>query len=115
MSTNDIKLSDSSIALIAKALQVALLTGTDVVDNLRLMRFELKDDMISPTEEYSESFDKNVNVMVQQAIDLMDKMEVEVEDEDDLEAIYTCPLDGADFEPEDYEEESKDEVDVDNW
>ena len=31
------KLSDDTIAHIAKTLQVALITGTDIVDNLRIM------------------------------------------------------------------------------
>ena len=38
------KLSDETIGQIAKLVQLAILTGTDVVDNLRLMRVTLSDE-----------------------------------------------------------------------
>jgi len=58
------KLSDSAIAQIAKALQLAILTGTDVVDNLRLMRFMLEEDELHPEKNYMENFDTNLQRML---------------------------------------------------
>ena len=61
--TNNLVLSDEAIGIIAKALQVSILTGTDVVDNLRMMRFELTSSGLAPTSEYLENFDKNKNCL----------------------------------------------------
>ncbi|MAI58926.1 MAG: hypothetical protein CML56_08115 [Rhodobacteraceae bacterium] len=57
------KLSDETIAQIAKLVQLAILTGTDVVDNLRLMRVtpsEGSADVLDPTAEYLEVFESNI-------------------------------------------------------
>jgi hypothetical protein len=65
--SNSLKMDDNSIAMIAKLLQVALLTGTDIVDNLRTMRFELGDgDLLLPTAEFVENFDKNLQRMAEE-------------------------------------------------
>ena len=58
------KLSDSAIAQIAKLLQVALLTGTDVVDNLRTMELTVAEDLLEPTPEFLEQNEKNVRSML---------------------------------------------------
>lgn len=59
------RMNDESIAMIAKLLQVALLTGTDVVDNIRTMRFEVSDDdSLVPTAEYVENFNNNLEKML---------------------------------------------------
>lgn len=55
------KLSDEVIGEIAKQLQVAILTGTDVVDNLRLIELETRDDdSLYLTEAYSEVSEQNI-------------------------------------------------------
>ena len=61
------KLSDESIGQIAKILQVAILTGTDIVDNLRLVEFENVDNELFLTEDYRQRFDDNLSVMLQNA------------------------------------------------
>ena len=38
------QLHDNSISHIAKIVQLAILTGTDIVDNLRAMQFEITED-----------------------------------------------------------------------
>ena len=38
-------MTDETIAQIAKVLQVAILTGTDIVDNLRTVRFNVNNDI----------------------------------------------------------------------
>jgi len=69
MSDNTIKLGDDSIGIIARALQVAILSGTDVVDNLRIIRFELDDlNFLHPTDEYLSEFDKSVETMMEEAV-----------------------------------------------
>lgn len=58
------KLSDKAIGQIAKLLQVAILTGTDVVDNLRVIEFEVEDNLLIPTAEFLERIDSNVAGML---------------------------------------------------
>lgn len=62
------KLSDSLIAQVAKSLQIALLTGTDIVDNLRLIRVEVDGDQIVTSEKSKEAFDQGIARMME-AID----------------------------------------------
>jgi hypothetical protein len=59
------KLSDNTIAQVAKLLQVALLTGTDIVDNLRTLRLTLNGDTLEPDAEYLANFENNLNKMVE--------------------------------------------------
>jgi hypothetical protein len=61
------RLSDQTIGQIAKLLQIALLTGTDIVDNLRTIRLYADDggEFLDPTPDYLESFDKNLNKMIE--------------------------------------------------
>lgn len=52
------KLTDDSISQLVRVLQLAMLTGTDIVDNMRQMRFvENEDQMISPDPAYVEEFE----------------------------------------------------------
>ena len=63
------KLSDETIGQIAKLVQLEILTGTDVVDNLRLMRVTLSDegsDTLDPTVEYLEVFESNLQKLQDQ-------------------------------------------------
>ena len=125
MSDNkELRLTDEAIGLIAKAIQVAMLTGTDVVDNLRMMTFELSGTSLSPTREYVENFDKNVDSMILEAVEIMNNIDMnDLEDDDEIEnpppepSMYTSPLDG----PAEDElqlalgDSGKTEVDVDEW
>ena len=54
------KLSDNSISQMVRALQVALLTGTDVTDNFRQMRFVLEDDVLEPDPDYTKNFEEGI-------------------------------------------------------
>ena len=58
------KLPDTSIAQIAKCLQVAILTGTDVVDNLRQLEFEVTVNDIDISPECLENFKTNIDKML---------------------------------------------------
>ena len=58
-------LSDTAIAHIAKVLQVAILTGTDISDNLR--QFELTEDSngnLTVSEDYTAIFNNNLEKMM---------------------------------------------------
>ena len=58
-------LHDSTIGHIAKLIQMALLTGTDIVDHLRMMSLETSDEgSLRLTNDYQDKFDGNINDMV---------------------------------------------------
>ena len=61
------KLSDNSIAQLVRVLQVALLTGTDITDNLRLMRFVEDEGVLNLDPEYQDLFDKNLQKLADDA------------------------------------------------
>jgi len=61
------KLNDEAIGQIAKILQVAILTGTDVVDNLRQVEFIEVDEQLCLTEDYKTQFEKNLSKMIDEA------------------------------------------------
>ena len=60
-------LSDEVIGQIAKTLQVAILTGTDVVDHLRLMKLQDVGSTLHLTEEYKEYFEDTISSMLKKA------------------------------------------------
>ena len=64
---NALKFSDEVVAQVAKSLQVAILTGTDVVDNFRQFELEVRDDKVYLTENYKKNFDNNVEKLVKEA------------------------------------------------
>ena len=64
MSDKTYSLSDSAIAQVAKVLQVAILTGTDITDNLRLMRFVEEEGTLILQKEYEETFHENLDRML---------------------------------------------------
>ncbi len=60
------RLSDETIGQIAKLLQVAIITGTDIVDNLRTIRLRVGDgEQLEPTPDYIENFERNLNKMIE--------------------------------------------------
>ena len=61
-----LKLDDSVIANIAKAVQIAILTGTDIVDNLRMMNLEIDKtgEKLVLNSEYESQFKNNINKML---------------------------------------------------
>ena len=77
MSSLEYKLSDEFIAQTAKLIQMAILTGTSIVDNLRLVRVTASDDgtEIVLTPEYKEYFEKSVGQLVSEAESLKEEMQ----------------------------------------
>ena len=61
------KLHDEVIGQIAKILQVALLTGTDVVDNLRTIDLTRHDGVLCLTKSYKNQFETNLEKMISEA------------------------------------------------
>ena len=61
------RLSDNSISQLVRVLQLALLTGTDITDNLRTMRFVDEDGILDPDPEYSENFENNLERLREEA------------------------------------------------
>lgn len=60
------KLSDQVIAEICRQLQVALITGTDVVDNLRLIRLEEDNGELNLTSDYAANAEANIQKMLEE-------------------------------------------------
>jgi len=60
------KLDDEVIAHIAKILQIAILSGTDVTDGLRMMRLFEEDGLLFLEDEYNNNFDENIDRMLDQ-------------------------------------------------
>ena len=61
------KFDDSVLSTIAKTLQIALLTGTDIVDNLRLIEVqENKEGVLSITPNYNSQFEHWIAKMLEE-------------------------------------------------
>jgi hypothetical protein len=70
------KLSDEFIGQVAKLVQLALLTGTNVVDNLRLVRVAASDDgEVVLAAEYKDYF----NASLSQMLDEVDSLKTEMQ------------------------------------
>ncbi len=67
------KLSDSAIAQIAKVLQVAILTGTDITDNLRLIKFVSNEGVLDLESEYEKTFNNNLEAMISEVQELVEE------------------------------------------
>lgn len=63
------KLSDNVIAQVARILQVAIISGTDIVDNLRLVRLQADGEELQLTPEYEETFEDNIQSMLAEVED----------------------------------------------
>lgn len=69
MSNEQLKLSDEVISQIAKLVQLAILSGTDVVDHLRLMRVVSDEDDVSSlvlSDEYRQIAEDQIQAMLSQ-------------------------------------------------
>ena len=64
------KLNDEVIAHIAKLLQIAILTGTDIVDNLRMVRLQEEDNELFLNDDYAKQSDDNIAKMLAEVTEL---------------------------------------------
>lgn len=68
-------LSDKSIGHLMQLLQLALLTGTDIMDHLRMFEVEVDaEGKLVPTERYKTAFDQNIEKLVEDADRLAQEM-----------------------------------------
>ena len=58
------KLNDEVIGHIAKQLQLAILTGTDIVDNLRMIQLEEKEGQLYLDTDYALTASENEKKML---------------------------------------------------
>lgn len=67
------KFSDTTILTLVQLLQVALLTGTDIVDNFRTIVFEENDQMLNITEDSRDVLEKNIQKMLKEVEEMQKK------------------------------------------
>ncbi len=67
MKQEELRLTDTAIGHIAQLLQVAILTGTDIIDNLRTAKFVVRDGTIEVSPNWSEVFQSNIQKMMEEA------------------------------------------------
>ncbi len=67
MSKETLQLDDSVVGHLAKILQVALITGTDIIDHMRMVRLSSKDSKLFLEEEYQKTFDNSLDTMLKNA------------------------------------------------
>lgn len=65
MSKESLRLDDSVVGHIAKLLQVALITGTDIIDHMRMIRLTQEDSNLVLQKEYQEIFDSSLEKMLE--------------------------------------------------
>ena len=65
MSKESLRLDDSVVGHIAKLLQVALITGTDIIDHMRMIRLTSENDNLVLQSEYQEIFDSSLEKMLE--------------------------------------------------
>ena len=76
MSQPAFKLSDQFIGQVAKLVQLGILTGTNVVDHLRLVRVTSEDGQeIVLTSEYRQHFDANIQKMLAEVEQIKEEMQ----------------------------------------
>jgi len=69
------KMSDNAIGHIAQLLQLAILTGTDIIDHLRMAQMTVNSTTgtLDLHPDYSESFNDNISRMMEEASVLADE------------------------------------------
>ena len=66
---DEVKFSDDVIGQVAKLVQVAILTGTDIVDHLRQVRLKTVGDTLYLGDDYVAQFEGNLESMLQELKD----------------------------------------------
>lgn len=70
MDTEELKLTDNAISHIAQLLQMAILTGTDIMDNLRSATFVAYEGTVDIHPDYHETFQEGIQRMVEAVQDV---------------------------------------------
>lgn len=65
MKSQDLKISDEVISHLAKIIQLGILSGTDIVDHMRMIRLqESEEDTLVLSDEYRQSSDNQIQSML---------------------------------------------------
>jgi|TARA_B110000211_G_C13572045_1_gene332441 hypothetical protein len=72
---NNIKLNDNVIAHLVKLLQIGILTGTDVVDQFRMIRLTVEEGELFLDKEYEENQEANIEKMLKHASEAIETQE----------------------------------------
>tara|TARA_B100000131_G_C17912571_1_gene530961 strand:+ start:249 stop:470 length:222 start_codon:yes stop_codon:yes gene_type:complete len=67
MSKEVLQFDDSVVGHVAKILQMALITGTDIIDHMRMIRLSVKDEKLFLQEDYQQTFDVSLDTMLKNA------------------------------------------------
>ena len=67
MSKEVLQFDDSVVGHVAKILQMALITGTDIIDHMRMIRLSSKDSKLFLEEDYQQTFDVSLDSMLKNA------------------------------------------------
>jgi len=73
---NNVRFSDDVIAKIAQVLQIAILSGTDIVDNLRTMRLVVDGNELVCDPDFLEVFEQNIQNMMNEVSEVTPTGEV---------------------------------------
>lgn len=76
MNKTQLRLSDEIISHVAKLLQLAILSGTDVVDHMRLIRVSAdtdEDSLLVLSDDYREISDSRVQEMLDKVTELQEE------------------------------------------
>lgn len=74
------KLSDQTIQTFLHLLQVALLTGTDIIDHFRMLELVAdEENLVNLTEESRQALEDNVKKMLQEAETLANEVKSDEE------------------------------------
>lgn len=60
------KFNDEVIAHVAKLLQLAIISGTDIVDHMRMVELVEQDGQLFLSPEYSQRSEENITTMLQE-------------------------------------------------
>lgn len=77
-------LHDSTISKIAQLVQMAILTGTDIIDHLRMLKLEsAEDNYLYVDTEYEKIFNKSVEKML---LNAQQNLQQSQDDNEELDA-----------------------------
>lgn len=81
MSRKVFKLNDEFIVQLTRVLQLSMMTGTNIVDHMRQIRVEEKDETgsVVMTPEYLQYFDDNIKKMMEE-VERLSAADAEVSD-----------------------------------
>ena len=71
MTSQDLKISDEVISHLAKIIQLGILSGTDIVDHMRMIRLQCsEEDTLILSDTYREKSDNQIQSMLEQVSEI---------------------------------------------